>query len=158
MTVDGLRGLAGRVAARVPRGIRLAVLPLVQEQVELRAHWTEGDEPVKWSLDKNTTYGLVSTISSPPILRLPNCMPTFSRPEPKLFGNVTAWSVVLNRALCLCAALLGLGCTGTTCFGIASLNPLIGSLGWGAGSDTAMGSGTGSITGAGSDGAGFASS
>ena len=46
MTVDGLRGLAGRVAARVPRGIRLAVLPLVQEQVELRAHWTEGYEPV----------------------------------------------------------------------------------------------------------------
>ena len=82
-------------------------------------------------------------------------MPTFSRPEPKLFGNVTAWSV-LNRALCLCAALLGLTCTGAICFGIVSLRPPTGSLGWGAGSDT-MGSETGSI-GAGSGGVGFASS
>ena len=39
---------------------------------------------------KKITHGLGSTISSPPMLRLPNCMPTFSRPGSKLFGSVTA--------------------------------------------------------------------
>ena len=152
MGVEGLTALAG---AQVLLGIRLAVLPQVQEQVMLRAHCIESYGPATRSLGKKFTHGLESTISSPPILRLPNCMPTFSRPEPKLFGSVTAWSV-LNRALCLCAALLGLACTGVTCFGIVSLRPLTGSLGWGAGNAT-MGSETGSL-GTGSDGVGFASS
>jgi hypothetical protein len=156
-TVERLGVLAGLAEARVLRGIRWAVSPPVQEQVALRAHWIQMYGPATWSLDKKITHGLASTISSPPILRLPNCMPTFSRPEPKLFGSVTAWSV-LNRALCLCAALLGLACTGATCFGIASLRPPTGSLGWGAGNDTAMGSGAGSIADSGSDGVGFTSS
>ena len=89
-------GLAG---AQVPLGNRSAVLPQVQEQVVLQAHWIEGMDQLRGH-QKKITHGLGSTISSPPILRLPNCMPTFSRPEPKLFGSVTAWSV-LNRALCL---------------------------------------------------------
>ena len=49
MTVGGLGRLAG---ARVPREIRWAVLLLVQEQVELRAHWTEGYGLATWSLEQ----------------------------------------------------------------------------------------------------------
>jgi hypothetical protein len=71
-------------------GIRSAASRLVQGQVVLQVHWIERDESATGSICKKITHGLVSTISSPPMLRLPNCMPTFSRPEPKLFGSVTA--------------------------------------------------------------------
>lgn len=42
MRVGGLVGLTGLAGARVLLGIHLAVLPQVQEQVVLQAHWIEG--------------------------------------------------------------------------------------------------------------------
>ena len=47
--VEGLTGLA---EAQVLLGIRLAVLPQVQEQVTLRAHCIESHGPAAWSLEK----------------------------------------------------------------------------------------------------------
>lgn len=45
--------------------------------------------------DEKTYVGAASK-SSPPRLKLPNCIPIFSILEPKLAGSTTGWSDVLN--------------------------------------------------------------
>jgi hypothetical protein len=50
--VGRLGDLIGLVGAQVLLGIRLAVLPQVQEQVTLQAHWIEGYGPAAWSPEK----------------------------------------------------------------------------------------------------------
>lgn len=45
--------------------------------------------------------------SSPPRFKLPNCMPIFSIPEPKLAGSTTGWSV-LNLGFVRCETGVGL--------------------------------------------------
>jgi hypothetical protein len=51
----------------------------------------------------NNTYGFESNKLSPPRLRLPNCIPTFSMPDPNELGITTGWSIVLYLALLRCA-------------------------------------------------------
>lgn len=53
------------------------------------------------------TYGFESNRLSPPRLRLPNCIPTFSMPDPNELGITTGWSIVLYRALLRCVTAAG---------------------------------------------------